>query len=168
MRRSLAIFLSLLLILATDFFLKSYVHHFLPLMGWDATYPYGGIAVFEDFLGIDFSLNYVFNKGAAWGMLSSFQDYLFYARLTIIGGMFGYILFFAERRLQFPLFLIITGALGNILDHLLYGHVIDMFHFRFWGYSFPVFNIADSAIFCGVSLLILFSFFKRESSAQTA
>lgn len=168
MKRSLLIFLSLLLILAVDFFSKSYVHHFLPLMGWNEIgYPYGGIAVFENWVGIDFSINHVLNKGAAWGMFSSFQQYLFYARLTIIGGLLGYVLYFAERRQQFPLLVIITGALGNILDHLIYGHVVDMFHFRFWGYSFPVFNIADSAIFCGIASLMLLSFLRpAEKTAQ--
>jgi signal peptidase II len=41
-----------------------------------------------------------------------------------------------------------------VLDYLLYGHVIDFFHFVFWGYSFPIFNCADSYITLGVLGLI--------------
>ncbi|MBI2742677.1 MAG: signal peptidase II [Chlamydiales bacterium] len=164
MNRSLLLFLASLLILASDFFLKSYAHHFLPMMGWGSElYPYGGVAVFENWAGIDFSINHVLNKGAAWGMLSNFHQYLFYARLLIVGGMIVYFFLFAVSKQRLPLVLIISGALGNILDHLIYGYVIDMFHFRFWGHSFPVFNIADSAIFCGIAWLMIHSLIKPQS-----
>jgi signal peptidase II len=57
--------------------------------------------------------------------------------------------------------LIATGAIGNILDYFIYGHVVDVFYFVFWGYSFPVFNVADSIIFCGIVVLFLQSFLER-------
>jgi signal peptidase II len=60
---------------------------------------------------------------------------------------------FVPKRI--PIWLVLTGALGNALDYCLYGHVIDFLHFTFWGYSFPIFNIADSCIFLGVLMLIL-------------
>ena len=53
--------------------------------------------------------------------------------------------------------LIAVGALGNIVDYSLYGHVIDFFHFTFWGYSFPVFNWADSYITVGLFFFLLLS-----------
>jgi signal peptidase II len=152
-----------------DFFLKTYVHHFLPLMGWDSPfYPYGGIAVFENWCGIDFSINHVMNKGAAWGMLASFHIYLFYARILIIAALLVHLVFFAASQQKLPLLLIITGAFANVYDHIIYGHVIDMFYFRFWGYSFPVFNIADSAIFCGIVWLLILSFIKQRSRSASA
>ena len=161
MRRFLFLSLFVFSLLAADFFLKSYVHHFFSPMGLVPFFPYGGVGVFENVLGIYFSLVHVVNKGAAWGMLSSYHQYLFYGRLLIIGIMILYLFLFSMRAQTIPLLLIITGALGNVLDHLLYGHVIDMFYFQFWGSSFPVFNIADSAIFCGIMTLILQSYTKK-------
>ncbi|MFI5334973.1 MAG: signal peptidase II [Chlamydiales bacterium] len=162
MRRLLLLSLFALSLFLGDFFLKSYVHHFFPPMGLVPIFPYGGVEVFENFWGIDFSLVHVINKGAAWGILSSFHEYLFYGRVLIIGAMLFYLLLFAARMQVIPLVMIITGAIGNVADRFLYGHVVDMFYFRFWGHSFPVFNIADSAIFCGISILMLQSFIKKK------
>ncbi|MBU6446833.1 MAG: signal peptidase II, partial [Verrucomicrobia bacterium] len=55
----------------------------------------------------------------------------------------------------FPIWLVVTGAIGNVLDYCLYGHVIDFIHFTFWGYSFPIFNVADSCITIGILTLLL-------------
>ena len=57
-----------------------------------------------------------------------------------------------------PLVLLITGALGNIKDYFLYGHVIDMSHFTFREVDFPVFNVADSAVTVAIFWLIWLSF----------
>ncbi|NDD58120.1 MAG: signal peptidase II [Chlamydiae bacterium] len=146
-------------ILAVDILSKAYTFCCISPLVLTSSYPYGGIGVFHDFLGIDFSLNYVMNKGAAWGFFSSFQDYLLYARLMIIVGMLTYLIaakmaFF--KRISF--FLIITGAMGNVLDYFIYGHVIDMFYFKLWGYSYPVFNVADSSIFLGICGLFFYSY----------
>lgn len=115
-----------------------------------------GICVFRNWCGIDFSLEYVMNKGAAWGFFSSMQLALLWGRCAIILALFAY-LFFAKYSFlrNLALVSILSGAVGNVLDFFIYGHVVDMFYFRFWGYSFPVFNIADSAIFCGVVLLFV-------------
>ncbi len=115
--------------------------------------PYG-IPIFKNWYGIDFSLEYVMNKGAAWGFFSSMQLVLLWGRCAIILALFSYLFLvkFAFLR-NLSLVAILSGAIGNVLDFFVYGHVVDMFYFRFWGYSFPVFNIADASIFCGVLLL---------------
>ena len=170
MNRRLLLFFSLfMVIMGMDFISKIYVHSHIPYMNWASpVFPYGGIAVFENWNGIDFSINHVTNKGAAWGMLASWQTGLLCVRLLVIGGIVAY-LYKAKRPLakQIPLVLIVSGALGNVLDYFLYGHVVDMYHFRFWGYAYPVFNIADSAIFCGIAWLFLTSFKKRRAAALT-
>lgn len=147
-----------LLVLGIDCFSKAYVHEHIPLMSYGVLeYPYGGISVFRDFFGIDFSIVHVCNKGIAWGWLSGLQDYLPYIRLSIIAVLMVYLFSsVAEKWKRVYLTLIIAGALGNVLDHFLYHHVIDIFYFTFWGHSYPVFNWADSAIFCGIIGLLLY------------
>jgi len=120
------------------------------------SYPYGGIGVFQDFLGIDFSINCVLNKGGAWGVFSSFPKVLLGVRIGIILALAVYTLFINPlKKRTFPFLLIIIGALANIIDVFIYGAVVDMFHFVFWGYSYPVFNVADMLIFFGVAILIM-------------
>jgi signal peptidase II len=154
-------------LLAFDQGIKAYiVDHIIPMQWSISIYPYGGIPVFQDWHGIDFSLNYAMNKGAAWGAFSSFSSALLYMRFLIIGALLSYLLF-SKATFWKKLFLslITTGAIGNVVDFFVYGHVVDMFHFCFWGYSFPVFNVADSAIFCGVAAL-LFQNVKGEKVAH--
>jgi len=146
-----------------DALLKAYIHHSVPVMSYAAPiYPYGGIGVFKDWHGIEFSITHVVNKGAAWGAFASLQQYLLYLRLMIIGGLLTYLFFVKNSSYnKWALILIVTGAIGNVVDYFVYGHVVDMFFFVFWGYSYPVFNIADSAIFCGIVMLVLSSLVQK-------
>ena len=154
-----------LLILGVDIASKVYVNAHIPYLGLASPYfPYGGIGVFREALGgIDFSINHVHNTGAAWGAFGSFQTLLIVLRLAVIVFLIVYLMGFnKEKARNFPLFFVILGAIGNIIDYFVYGHVIDFLHFKFWSYSYPIFNVADSAIFCGVFLLILHSFWTRK------
>jgi signal peptidase II len=153
-----------------DALLKAYIHHGIPSIASSSpVYPYGGIGVFRGWHGIDFSIVHVINRGAAWGVFASLQKYLLYARVAIIGGLLAY-LFFVKgtpyRKLC--LTLIATGAFGNVVDYFVYGHVVDMFYFVFLGYSYPVFNIADSAIFIGIVLLTVEALFNKMKSKRSA
>ena len=124
----------------------------------DRFYPYGGVGVFSDFFGVSFSLNYVVNTGAAWGLFAGHSGLLFAFRFAIILGLVIYLL--SSRRSSSPkflLWLVVVGATGNAIDYALYGYVIDFFHFVFWGHSFPIFNLADSYITLGVLGLLLFT-----------
>lgn len=129
-------------------------------------YPYGGIGLFQNFLGIEFSLSHATNTGAAWGMLGSHPFFLIILRLFLIVGLFVYMLFYNRQRSWQPfLALILAGAIGNVIDFFLYGHVVDMLHVVLWGYDFPVFNVADLAISIGViSLFILTLFDTRKAT----
>ena len=60
-----------------------------------------------------------------------------------------------QRLFALALALILGGALGNAIDRLLYGHVIDFLQFHWGGWAFPSFNVADSAITLGAVLLIV-------------
>ena len=147
-----------LFLLGLDIASKMAAIAFIPSMGpGNYAYPYGGIGLIPDFFGVTFSLNYIVNTGAAWGMFPGHSGLLFGLRTAIILGLVSYLLFFHKGSAapKFPLWLIVTGAVGNAIDYALYGHVIDFFHFVFWGYSFPIFNLADSFITLGVLGLLL-------------
>lgn len=132
--------------------------------------PWECIPVFTNWLGIDFSIEHVVNRGAAWGLFASWQVLLLCVRLLVVAGLIVYLCAGrCVRAQEAPFVAIISGALGNIFDFFLYGHVVDMFHFTFWGYSFPVFNVADSAIFCGVAAMLLINMWmKRKGSLKSA
>ena len=151
--------------LGIDIITKAYSYYSIPPMNISSSaFPYGGIGVFRDVLGVDFSINYVMNRGAAWGLLASYQEPLLYTRMIIILFLLAYLfvgkMSFGKR---VALSSIATGALGNVIDYFAYGHVIDMFYFNFWGYSYPVFNVADSLIFVGICLLFIQTLFEKKS-----
>jgi len=101
-----------------------------------------------------FYLTYVRNTGSAFGL---FQDSNM-ALLALAFIILGVLAYSAKSLVEqtgrwgyWALPLIVGGAIGNILDRLQYGYVVDFFDFRIW----PVFNIADSAISVGTVLLAL-------------
>jgi signal peptidase II len=156
-RNSIAFYLCLL-VLILDISSKLLVQSYIPIVWHHSWYPYGGIGVFKDFFGIQFSIVHSTNRGAAWGVFAEWQDYLLYLRLALITGLLIYLFFFNKKRAYvIPLTLIVSGAIGNVLDYFLYGQVIDMLHFVLWGYVYPTFNVADSAIFIGIVWMLWLS-----------
>lgn len=120
-----------------------------------------------------FYLTYVENKGAAFGILQGAR-YIFII-LTIIVLIFCFYYFNKIPKNKFEIFnkisliLIISGAIGNLIDRIFRGYVVDMFHFIFWGNSFAVFNVADIFVVCGtilLSLIILFSDYKKTNNKE--
>lgn len=156
-----------LLVVVVDQCSKVMTHHYLPEMRFSpAIYPYGGIGVFENFLGIEFSLSHMTNFGAAWGVFSDYQIYLLIVRIVLLLGLAYYLLFLNRHSSWvYPLTLILAGAVSNVADFFIYGHVVDMFHFVLWGYDFAVFNIADSAVTCGVFWIGLLSIWQSSASS---
>ncbi len=133
----------------------------LPLFGSvSLEYPYGGIPLFKNFLGIQGSIVYAENLGAAWSLMDQYPLFLLFLRVLLI----GFLLFSFVRTNsfygKFALTLILTGAIGNIFDTLVRGYVVDFFYFVLFGYSFPVFNVADIAITFGV----IFLFFQPQAA----
>ncbi len=149
-------------LLALDIVTKHYVLH--DLSATILSYPRGtGIPVFH-FLGIDFFIGLTFNTGAAWGLFANFNTLLICVRLAIVAALLVYLFFFRKGTPALPLVLIVTGAIGNILDFFVYGYVIDFLLFRFLGHSFPLFNVADALISIGVGLLFLNLYFKKKNA----
>jgi len=169
-KRAFFLILIALSVFCVDFETKALVKILIsPIHQGGAIFPFGGVSVFENFLGIDFCLNQAANRGMAWGMLSSFQELLLVARIVVIGGLIVYTVRSSKAGpYQAPLAMVIGGAVGNVVDYFIYGHVVDMFHVIFWGYSYPIFNVADAAIFCGVSWMVLKSMqMKRNALLKT-
>ncbi len=135
----------LVVLIVLDFYIKKWVNS--PF--------FESINVWENFLGIEFNIQYVTNRGAAWGMFASFFKPLLIIRIFVILGLIIYLWKEAPTlKKSLPFVLILAGAMGNVLDSFLYGHVIDMFHFIIWEKSYGIFNLADAMIFLGCLGLI--------------
>jgi len=110
-----------------------------------------------------FNLVMVYNKGAAFSFLSDqpgWQRY-FFTGVSVIASVF--ILWMLKRNPDQRLFcwalaLILGGAIGNLIDRVAYGHVIDFLDFHVHGWHWPAFNVADSAITVGATLFVLDEF----------
>jgi len=109
-----------------------------------------------------FSITYIRNPGAAFGFLSSSSGsfrFVFFGVTSLFAlGLLGTILVRMPKHNwmgQLSVAGILGGAIGNLLDRLRYGEVIDFLDFYFNAYHFPAFNVADSAITVGVGFLIL-------------
>jgi signal peptidase II len=100
-----------------------------------------------------FYLTYILNPGAAFGFLAHQTNLLIVVTvILVLGVLLAYRSLSLERAfMRYGLGLVVGGALGNLVDRLRFGRVIDFLDFRVW----PVFNLADSAIVIGVCLLIL-------------
>jgi len=71
-----------------------------------------------------------------------------------------------DWRTALPLAFVIGGALGNLIDRIRFGHVVDFIQVYIGSWPFPSFNIADSAISVGAVLLVFFGLFAREKTAS--
>jgi signal peptidase II len=106
-------------------------------------------------------LHKVYNPGAAFSFLSNASGWQrwFFVGLTLVVSLVLAVwlrrLQAGQARLALALSLILGGALGNLIDRVMYGYVIDFIDLYYGGWHWPVFNVADSAITVGAGLLIL-------------
>ena len=118
-----------------------------------------------------FNLVLVYNAGAAFSFLADaagWQRWFFVALALVISGWLIVLIrrHAAERLLPLAASLILGGALGNVVDRLLYGAVIDFLDVHAMGYHWPAFNLADSAITLGVVFLIWQQFFGQADASH--
>ena len=100
-----------------------------------------------------FHLTYVANTGSAFGLFKSFSIIFFVLfSIIVIIGIFYYLkkIIKEDKKLELAVGLLLGGTIGNLIDRLAFGTVIDFLDFRIW----PVFNIADSAVSVSIILLI--------------
>jgi len=107
-----------------------------------------------------FNVVRVHNSGAAFSFLagsSGWQRWFF----TVIGVLAACVILWllkshsGQRLFSLALACILGGAIGNVIDRLLYGYVVDFLNFHWHNWHFPAFNVADSAITIGAACLIL-------------
>lgn len=122
------------------------------------------------FVSIDilpfFNLTMVWNEGVGLGLLGDLGPYILIGLSLVICAIliFWMIKNPADKALQISGLLILGGALGNIIDRIRFGAVADFFDIHFFGWHYPVFNVADSVIVIGVFWLLLNSF--RQGKVQ--
>ena len=98
------------------------------------------------------------NRGAAFGILQDQRWFFIVITTVVVIGIIWYIQAVrksAKSWLLIGLGLVLGGAIGNFVDRVRFGEVVDFFKFNFGSYTFPIFNIADSAIVCGVALILI-------------
>jgi signal peptidase II len=103
-----------------------------------------------------------FNRGAAFSLLADhggWQHWLFSGLAIVVSAVIVVLLRRMPRgdwRNALPFALVVAGALGNLVDRIRYGYVVDFVDWYVGDYHWPVFNIADSCIVVGVALILLF------------
>ncbi len=108
-----------------------------------------------------FNLTLLFNKGAAFSLLSDaggWQHWLFSGVALVVAALILVWLYRlpAQARLEpWALALVLGGAVGNLIDRLRFGHVVDFIQLHYHEFYWPAFNIADAAITIGAGLLLL-------------
>lgn len=122
------------------------------------------ITIIEDFLYITSHRN----RGAAWGILQG-QMWFFYI-VTIVVIIF--IIYYmhkhgkGKRLFSFSLAIMLGGAIGNFIDRVFRKEVVDFIDTYPFGYNFPIFNIADSALVVGVILLMILLFLEERKEKK--
>lgn len=153
MKRKVSIFISILLLIILDQAVKGYVVKEIPL------------GSMRRFIPKVVSLTYLKNSGAAFSMLENQQWFFTIITLIAMGAAFVYLYRHIKGSiwLLLGLTLIISGGIGNFIDRLRQGFVVDMFHLDFM--NFAIFNVADIYLTIGVGLLLIYLL--REESHES-
>ncbi|RKX34892.1 MAG: signal peptidase II [Verrucomicrobia bacterium] len=154
-------FLIAVLIFAGDQVSKLWIHKTLP---FNSYYPPDAITVIPGF----FNIVHVGNTGAAWGLFAGGSFWLALLAIATLLAIFIFRRHLTLKRplVQFSFGLLCGGIVGNLVDRILHGHVIDFLDFHFGSFVWPAFNLADAAICIGVGLYILHTFREPEPAKR--
>ena len=141
--------LLLLLLIILDLFTKQLIINYIQL---------------HEFIVINFfiDLTHIHNFGVSFGLFSGYISFWVLALIGLLIVFFIYYLMFTsnDKFEKIGLFIIIGGALSNILDRLIHGYVIDFISIHYNKFYWPAFNLADIYITIGI-LMIIFNIFKK-------
>ena len=104
-----------------------------------------------------FSITYTHNYGGAWSLFSGSTIFITVISIIVI---IGIIIYLSKKKINNKIeslgySFLLGGAIGNLIDRIIYGYVIDFLDFNIFGYNFPIFNIADMGIVIGIFLIIV-------------
>ena len=158
------------LILFFDRLTKYLVLINIPWERGNPTYHFGGksepISVIDNF----FYIVHITNEGAAWGMLSGRTYLLTSIAVLALAALWFFRKYFGFNTVwgQISLGMFAGGVLGNLIDRILYGHVIDFIdiHLPFVNYRWPAFNIADCGICVGVAIYVIITLIEDKKNAN--
>lgn len=115
---------------------------------------YESISVIQNF----FSITFAKNTGVAFSFLEGKVPFIIGMTAIVIVFILKYIKSTNPSRIEMVCYgLVLGGAIGNLLDRVIYGYVIDFLDFNILGYPFPIFNLADTFIVIGIMLLLVLS-----------
>lgn len=109
------------------------------------------------------------NAGAAFGILQG-QMWLFYIATVIVVGVIVYMIITQAKESRFfgiSLGLVLGGAIGNFIDRLLEGEVVDFIDVFIFTYNFPIFNVADSALVIGVGMMMIYFILEEKRQGKS-
>ena len=109
-----------------------------------------------------FNIVYVLNTGSAFGMFKSLGN-LFFIIIALSAMALLIFLIIRYSHNRFPFALILGGAAGNLCDRIISGHVTDFLDFYAGSHHWPAFNVADSALTIGISLLLIKTVFEKKT-----
>ena len=128
------------------------------------------VRVIDDF----FSLTHIRNAGVAFGLFANnASDYkaLFFITVSVIAIMAILVIYYQtpnyKRMVLNGLILILSGAIGNLIDRVLYKEVIDFLDFYYQDFHWPAFNVADSCITIGVGLMMV-DLFRDQTNSESS
>ncbi len=166
------LFVTALIVFGLDQLTKAWIFN-NPELPLDSYFYPDSIEVIKGF----FYIVHIGNEGAAWGMLNGYGGLLAFFALIALAAIYKlrHSLQLYRKSMQFAFGLLIGGVLGNFVDRLVHGHVIDFldFHFPFSipyllpDGRYPAFNIADCGIVIGVFAYISLSFFQKEEPEES-
>lgn len=112
------------------------------------------------------SFFYIQNKGAAWGIFEGRMIFFFLITVVVVGGMIYSV---HKQGVQHKIVgisfsFLLSGALGNFIDRMRLGYVVDMFKLDF--INFPIFNVADMCLTIGVILMVIYIIFIEEDEEK--
>ena len=145
-------YIAALTVVALDQLSKLWIFRFSELAP-GSYWPHGGIEIIPRF----FYIANVGNTGAAWGILAGYGSALAVLALIALGAIYYYRNEFGlkSRSRQIPFGLLCGGIVGNLVDRIYLGYVIDFLDFHLPGYRWPAFNFADSGISVGITIYII-------------